>query len=230
MTKKAVKKSMLGNVPKAEDFQSPDDGVLVYLAAPFFNPTQVERVEKLRTFLKGIAKVTVFSPMHDGTFCPPDALPEVRKAVYDLDIGVIRNCDVIVAILDDKDTGTNYELGFSAALRVPTIGYAFEPQTKLNLMLSEGFHAFVQHHNQAILRQFLIELMTVKLRLSSGIQSIAKEDLALAQRIQDVSQKLNDEQNALKKKGEIFDKEIKVAYEGLEEKYQKLTIFKGEVE
>lgn len=242
MTNKKIKlvageqSELLKAVPKADDWKSPDDGLLVYLAGPFFNRVQIERVNMLTLALENLKGVTVFSPMRDGTVCPADASREVRKAVYDIDVGVIKNCDLIVAILDDKDTGTTYEMGYAAALRVPVIGLAFQAVTKLNLMLAEGFHAFEKvvpvmhdHIEIPIISKFCNDLVNIKLELDIGLSKLKQKDLALSREIKDAGLGFKNKAEILKKESELFDQDMSELYHGLEKDYDH-TLFGGPIE
>lgn len=71
----------------------------VYLAGPFFHLAQIWMIEEARTHLKS-AGLDVFSPFHDiGLGSAQDV---VQK-----DIDAIKKCDVIFAIADGLDPGTD---------------------------------------------------------------------------------------------------------------------------
>ena len=97
--------------------------VKVYLAAPFFSESQIQKVEKLEAALaKNETVASYFSPMRCQR---PEGLaedvepftPVWAKATMENDVKEVEAADVIVAILDydgqDTDSGTAWELGLS---------------------------------------------------------------------------------------------------------------------
>lgn len=140
----------------------------VYLAGPFFNPKAKAVLGGLLTALES-AGHEVWAPMRDGICCPKDADGETRTEVFDLDIGQLGWCDVVVALLDYPlaegfrlrleeqqpaldsyvlmpvsfpDVGTVFEIGYAHALDKYTIGYT-EKKKGFNLMLSEACYGIV---------------------------------------------------------------------------------------
>jgi len=88
----------------------------VYIASPFFNPTQLERVIWIEKNL-GSLGIKFFSPRSFGTL-QGMTIEEKRKAsreIYNSNVDEIKDCTVLLAVLDSKDTGTTFELGYAAA-------------------------------------------------------------------------------------------------------------------
>jgi len=88
----------------------------VYIASPFFNPTQLERVKWIEETLDELG-IHFFSPRSFGTL-QKMTIKEKREAsrkIYNSNVDNIRDCNVFLAVLDDKDTGTIFELGYAAA-------------------------------------------------------------------------------------------------------------------
>jgi nucleoside 2-deoxyribosyltransferase len=104
---------------------------LVYLAGPFFTLAQLWLIEQARSCLRSMG-VEVFSPFHDVGHGP-------AEAVVDKDLVGIRDCDVMLAVGDDLDSGTIYEVGYARALDKPVIVYA-ENESDENLKMMEGSH------------------------------------------------------------------------------------------
>ena len=108
----------------------------VYIAGPFFNPEQVEIVEKVKSILD---KTTIdyYSPKDDclytpgGSITPREAFEENKKE--------IKNCNFIIAITDGLDAGTLFECGYAHAIN-RQICYLWinNNNQKFNLMLSES--------------------------------------------------------------------------------------------
>lgn len=109
----------------------------VYVASPFFNPNQITRVALVETLLEKLG-YTYFSPRKE-LVCPPNASDEVRKQTFLSNEEGIKNAEMVIAITDDKDPGTIWEMGCAYANDIPVIGVAFTlGNMPFNLMLSES--------------------------------------------------------------------------------------------
>ena len=130
----------------------PSEAFSVYLASPWFNPDQMSRMLAVhqiltewvtRSPLESTNKRTLFAPYYDN-LCPPDASIETRRAAYAANVQEAAESDILVAVTDEKDIGTIFELGYAARARdiigSPTlVGVALTLGDKpFNLMLSEG--------------------------------------------------------------------------------------------
>lgn len=83
----------------------------VYLAGPFFNETQVATIKKLETLLESLG-FDVYSPSRDGEKLDMSTdSPELRATVFDSNVQHLSSADIIVAVIDDRDTGTVWEMG-----------------------------------------------------------------------------------------------------------------------
>lgn len=99
----------------------------VYIAGPFFNEEQLNRVNFVELILDAMG-VDYFSPrlflIPDRpdlkssilTNLPPADQRRVAKAIYKSNIENLHRCDTIVAIRDDHDDGTTFELGYAVCL------------------------------------------------------------------------------------------------------------------
>lgn len=99
----------------------------VYLAAPLFTPAEREFIERLASAIEGACDVYV--PHRDGHLVEVDIArgqerAEVYRTVYQRDIGEIRRCDVLLAVMDGRtpDEGVCIEVGFAKALGKRIIG------------------------------------------------------------------------------------------------------------
>ncbi len=102
----------------------------VYLASPFFTLSELILVDKIRDALLSFG-VNVFSPFHDIGL--GEAISIAKK-----DIEGIENSDVIFAVLDNLDSGTLIESGFSMAIGKTIIGYHRTCDDNKLLMLKPG--------------------------------------------------------------------------------------------
>lgn len=107
----------------------------VYLAGPFFTLGQLWVVEQARRSLIDLG-LEVFSPYHDVG--PGDAADVVPK-----DIEGIRECDLMLAIMDGTDAGTVFEVGFAHRDGKPVVVYA-ENETVENCKMMVGSGCFVR--------------------------------------------------------------------------------------
>ncbi|MCM8804228.1 MAG: nucleoside 2-deoxyribosyltransferase [Candidatus Omnitrophica bacterium] len=108
-----------------------------YLAAPFFTPEQIQRLELIETELR--KRFIVYSPSKElfltpGEFHSKEKRQQVLKANFD----AIKNSKFVVCITDDRDLGSLLEAGYAIAKRKPIIYVALTLGDKpFNLMLSE---------------------------------------------------------------------------------------------
>ena len=102
----------------------------VYLASPFFALSELILVDKIRKSLLSFG-VKVFSPFHDIGLGE-----EISIAKKDLE--GINNSDVIFVVLDNLDSGTLIESGFSMASGKTIIGYHRTCDENKLLMLKPG--------------------------------------------------------------------------------------------
>ena len=138
----------------------------IYIAGPFFNEEQLSRIITIESMLDAHG-IKYFSPRKFRISDRPDLESsilkdmdpgkqrEVAKAIFDSNIDGIRGSDGIIAVIDDKDTGTSFELGYAACFARRNIGsrlpgiYPYRIITinftgkGLNVMLREcvDFHA-----------------------------------------------------------------------------------------
>jgi nucleoside deoxyribosyltransferase len=105
----------------------------VYIAAPFFNPTQLDIVEKIKATLK-VHDIEYFSPKDESMFKQGDDPINILQ----LNCNAIDACDALVAVTDDKDVGTMFECGYAYANNIPIvyIWLGRKPGMKFNLMLA----------------------------------------------------------------------------------------------
>jgi Nucleoside 2-deoxyribosyltransferase len=92
----------------------------IYLASPWFNPAQMDRMQRTLNVLrewesKGEYR-RVYAPFVE-LVCPPNATPEQQDAVYASNIVEVCGANIIVAVTDEKDIGTIFETGYGAAIR-----------------------------------------------------------------------------------------------------------------
>jgi nucleoside deoxyribosyltransferase len=92
--------------------------MIFYVAAPFFNVPQNETLTHIEALLTSL-NFAYISPRKSGLILK-DMTPEHRKvvapAVYRKNVNDLKIADGVVAVIDDFDPGTIWEMGFAAAL------------------------------------------------------------------------------------------------------------------
>lgn len=114
----------------------------IYLAAPFFSIAELILVDKVRNAFLEFG-VKVFSPFHDIGLGNTESI-----AIKDLQ--GINDSDIIFCILDNLDSGTLIESGFSLAMNKKIIGYHRTCEDSELLMLKPGNSKIFKHLTTAI--------------------------------------------------------------------------------
>ncbi|EJS58517.1 hypothetical protein ICE_01926 [Bacillus cereus BAG1X1-2] len=133
--------------------------VRVFIAGPFFNDEQINRIKRLENALGNNPFVAdIFSArfyQHEHlTF----GSTEWRTVVFHNDLKYLRRADVVVAIHDFVngcvDSGTAFELGYAYAFQKPII-LIKEKESIPNLMLIESLHAYLANIEDIVTYDFI---------------------------------------------------------------------------
>jgi nucleoside 2-deoxyribosyltransferase len=95
------------------------NNVYVYIAAPFFNAEQTETVQAIETELAK-QRVKFFSPRSEGVLidlAPVDRAAHLER-IYQSNINHMMECNTMIAVVDDRDIGTIFEIGFFASKKL----------------------------------------------------------------------------------------------------------------
>lgn len=123
----------------------------VYIAGGFFNEEQLKAVSDIEERLKK-ESISFFSPRLEGGILKNMSPREKARSisnVYRSNIDAIEEAGVVLAIIDDFDTGTVFEMGYAVAKGVPVISIS-NKNYGLNVMLSESVQAHVTNHDDMI--------------------------------------------------------------------------------
>jgi nucleoside 2-deoxyribosyltransferase len=130
--------------------------IKVYAAGPFFNPTQLHSMELIEGVLAEFDQVTTYKP-RDGAASAKklnvdigagkDPSASTRRAVYEDNVNNISDAQLLVALIDDRDTGTVFEMGWAAARDIPIITFTLHDYG-VNLMLAESVLAHTKGAEQ----------------------------------------------------------------------------------
>ena len=119
----------------------------IYLAAPFFNESEIARVDKVKKILRDKG-LDVFVPMEHQNPQFEFGSMEWRKATFKNDVDHIDWADLVVAIIANgnyDDSGTAWELGYAYATNKPVILVNPTGET-INLMIADSLHALIQSY------------------------------------------------------------------------------------
>ena len=90
----------------------------VYLAGPFFNEKQISIIDKIeKAFDKH--EINYFSPRKGGgiiTDLPVEEGMKRSKEIYQSNVDNMIDSDILFAVVDGRDTGTVYEMGYFKSL------------------------------------------------------------------------------------------------------------------
>lgn len=135
----------------------------IYLASPFFNEEQVKRVNLIRDHLMENG-IDVYSPMHDSKFkLGPNPGIEQAKKVFDDNVDNILNSDIVVAIMDDNDTGTYFEVGVATSKSIKVIKVVFDADS-----LSEDNRSLVSDFKSTVEYRYVNDSSTLLISKSDG--------------------------------------------------------------
>ncbi|KRN33671.1 purine deoxyribosyltransferase [Weissella halotolerans DSM 20190] len=120
----------------------------IYLAAPFFSPEQIDRLERVEEALAKNPTVTqVYSPRQHQESQAEQFTPAWAAEIFKRDVGQVLDADALVVVADfhdnDADSGTAFEQGLAWATKKPIVLFE-ETDYPTNLMLTESLTAFMK--------------------------------------------------------------------------------------
>ncbi len=115
------------------------DKMKLYLAGPFFDHEQIERIERVEQALATNATVEkVFSP-RKAEAKHRQGSPEWTQEIFEMDREHIDQADVMLAVIDYEgtyvDPGTAWETGYACAKGKPVILLKEKAAGTINLMM-----------------------------------------------------------------------------------------------
>ena len=113
----------------------------IYLAAPFFKKDQLEKVEQIESALSE-TMVSFYSPRSEGVIQTFSKEEKEARAnyIYQRNIEEMDRANIMIALIDDFDTGTVFEMGYFHATRLPVISVSGEGHG-MNIMLRNSVSA-----------------------------------------------------------------------------------------
>lgn len=127
----------------------------IYLAAPFFTPEQVSVVEGLENLVAEVSSIELYSPRKDGVLSAmtPEERRRSKGKIFELNCHHITTSQMVLAVIDHRDVGVVWELGFAYSFKrlleemwiVTYTDYDFG----LNVMIQECVDAHVHGMTEA---------------------------------------------------------------------------------
>lgn len=157
----------------------------VYIASPMFNEYQEKVVHQVEDILDNLG-IDNYSPFRDGITLSSDASREEKSQVFRDNVDNIKSCDTMIAIIDDRDTGTTFEQGvfyaqwrnsqdnirangyFTSQTHPRLISYLSKPKSNISVMLTEASMMLCIGADE--LYDYLVEC------LSKGIHNMVRDD------------------------------------------------------
>ncbi len=120
--------------------------IKVYIAAPFFSPVQAATVLALENLLVRGDGIAYYSPRDEGML--KDMTETERKErmtyIFERNKEMINWCTHVLAVIDDYDTGTVWEMGYACALGKKIVTFT-DHYYDINVMLNESIVAHCKH-------------------------------------------------------------------------------------
>lgn len=143
----------------------------IYLASPFFNKEQVEKMEFYYEQLTSLG-FKVFKPMAvDEIVSMPINEENLRKnqlreEIFTLDRNAIDQSKLVFAICDESDSGTLWEVGYSCGKNIPVVVFCSEQN--LNLMITQSATAI--YDSKQLFLDSKSNISTLEDLISSGLK------------------------------------------------------------
>lgn len=149
----------------------------VYLAAPFFNPKQIAFVVDIEKVIerggyrmfsprKGDNALEMNAILRDGG-SPPSPL---RWAVFNDNCINIDDADLLVAVIDDFDSGVLFEIGYAYARQIPIVTIT-NCDFGCNLMLA---HSVIGHLKSLVELNDVLQIGYGSLGLNSSMHNYGR--------------------------------------------------------
>lgn len=120
----------------------------IYIAAPFFKPKELALVKTIETLLfdegKKImgAPLSYYSPRSEGILKDMNARDRENRMTYlfEQNVNYLKWCTHVLAVIDDYDTGTVWEMGYAFCAEKEIVTYSANYHG-INVMLNESILA-----------------------------------------------------------------------------------------
>lgn len=122
----------------------------VYIASPFFNEKQLNSVKVVERILDE-AKIEYHSPRSVGVLKDMNKEEKMNsmKRIFDSNLDEMDNCTHMIAILNDRDTGTLVEFGYFLGVDRKIVYFA-DDVSFVSVMLAQGAFAICTEETKLI--------------------------------------------------------------------------------
>lgn len=108
----------------------------IYIAAPDFNYINKDAINRIAECLK-YHNFTPRLPVRENGQLTADATNTQRQEIYNADINLLQECQLVLAVMVFDDPGTIFEVGFAVGIQKPVLVY--DPYHNVaNPMLSQS--------------------------------------------------------------------------------------------
>lgn len=133
----------------------------IYLAAPWFTPTQEDIHDRVLAVLD-FSPHRIFSPRRELEVRPDDS-DIIQRQAFSGNLRAISGSDMLVAVTDYKDIGTVWECGYAYRAHIPVLYYAETlGDRSFNLMLAQSGIGVVRSTDQLKEVMYLSTLDDIK--------------------------------------------------------------------
>jgi nucleoside 2-deoxyribosyltransferase len=110
----------------------------VYIASPFFTPTEIEVRDAMLAKVASEISESYFRPDETQASKSYSGSPgeELGRTIFEENIEHIRKCDILCFPLGTRDVGTLFEVGVALKLDKPIYGYKWKPEDELRRLLT----------------------------------------------------------------------------------------------
>lgn len=115
---------------------------LIYIAAPLFKSEDLKIIKDIEDLIDSRSGEEFFSPREYGVIKDEKMTPSRMKRIFDMNIRMIEECDKMIAVTDNYDPGTIFEMGLASGYEgIDIITYS-PNQYGANVMLKHAiqFH------------------------------------------------------------------------------------------
>ena len=121
----------------------------IYIAGPLFKDSHIDVIKSIESLLDE-ADIPYFSPREFGVIANELMTKKRMKRIYDMNIDMVAQCDTMIAIIDDRDTGTVFEIGYASAMSKKIITYSSQGYG-VNVMLAHAIFTHTQNIDELTL-------------------------------------------------------------------------------
>ena len=125
---------------------------VIYIAAPFFTAAQLEKVKNIETICDETKWVKYYSPRKFFVLSQ-NSTDDDKRTVFTSNTDAINGSRIILALVDEHDTGTYWEMGYAYGINKMVIMLLLDETKKLNIMLAQSCYRIIKGEKN--LRTFL---------------------------------------------------------------------------